>query len=82
MKRFTQSFSLALAVIAVTACDRAPSSGDGAAIRSMDEIKASGELRVLSRNAPTTYFLNRDGDPAGPDYELTKAFADYQSRES
>ena len=76
MKRFTQSFSLALAVIAVTACDRAPSSGDGAAIRSMDEIKASGELRVLSRNAPTTYFLNRDGDPAGPDYELTKAFAD------
>lgn len=43
--------------------------------RSLDEIKNSGKLVVLTRNAPTTYYIDRTGNPAGPEYELVAAFA-------
>lgn len=33
------------------------------------------ELVVLTRNAPTTYFIDREGHPAGIEYELASAFA-------
>ena len=74
MTRLHAMFTAALAAFTLAAC-----SGDAQApgsSRSLAEIKASGELRVMSRNAPTTYFLDRDGQAAGPDYELAKAFAD------
>jgi membrane-bound lytic murein transglycosylase F len=33
------------------------------------------ELLVLTRMAPTTYYQDQDGNPAGPEYDLVKAFA-------
>tara|TARA_R110001592_G_scaffold61158_1_gene186158 strand:+ start:4550 stop:5893 length:1344 start_codon:yes stop_codon:yes gene_type:complete len=64
-------------ILAVTAaCGQGSSSSSAAAGRTVAEIKASGELRVLSRNAPTTYYLNRDDEAVGAEYELAKAFAD------
>lgn len=45
--------------------------------RTLEAIQASGELRVVTRNAPTTYYLDRDEQPAGPDYELAAAFAEH-----
>ncbi|MEM9383687.1 MAG: membrane-bound lytic murein transglycosylase MltF [Pseudomonadota bacterium] len=45
--------------------------------RSLEAIQASGELRVVTRNAPTTYYLDRDERPTGPDYELAAAFAEH-----
>ncbi|HET9123126.1 MAG TPA: membrane-bound lytic murein transglycosylase MltF [Acidiferrobacteraceae bacterium] len=39
-------------------------------------VKASGELVVLTRNSPTTYYEGPDG-PAGIEYDMAKAFADY-----
>lgn len=39
-------------------------------------IKSAGELVVLTRTSPTTYFETPDG-PAGFEYDLVKSFADY-----
>ena len=41
------------------------------------EIREAGELVVLTRNAPTTYYIDRNGRPAGPEYDLVAAFADH-----
>ena len=43
--------------------------------RSLEQILASGRLRVLTRNAPTTWYVDRDGEPAGPEHDLVTAFA-------
>lgn len=46
-----------------------PASGDPDAIREV------GELVVLTRNAPTTWYYDRDGEPAGLEHDLATAFA-------
>lgn len=42
----------------------------------LDEIHAVGELRVVTRDGPNTYFTSGDG-PSGPEYELLQGFAEY-----
>jgi len=46
-----------------------------ACARSLAEIRDSGRLVVLTRNAPTTWYIDRNGHPTGPEYELVEAFA-------
>lgn len=41
----------------------------------LDHVLASGRLVVVTRNAPTTYYLGHDNQPAGPDYDLARQFA-------
>ncbi len=41
----------------------------------IDQIVELGELRVVTRNTPTSYFVGPDG-PAGPEYDLVRDFAD------
>jgi membrane-bound lytic murein transglycosylase F len=41
----------------------------------LDQILATGELRVVTRNSPTSYTISPDG-PTGPEYDLVQAFAD------
>ncbi|MDH5389235.1 MAG: membrane-bound lytic murein transglycosylase MltF [Gammaproteobacteria bacterium] len=41
----------------------------------LEQIIESGELRVVTRNSPTTYYEGADG-PAGLEYDLVKMFAD------
>jgi len=41
----------------------------------VDQIRDLGELRVVTRNTPSTYFEGPDG-PAGPEYDLVKGLAD------
>lgn len=41
----------------------------------LEQVLESGELRVYTRNAPTTYYRGPQG-PAGLEYELARAFAD------
>lgn len=43
--------------------------------RSLEEIKRSRKLVVLTQNNPTTYYLDRDGKKSGPEYKLIRAFA-------
>jgi len=42
----------------------------------LEQVKDRGELRVLTRNAATTYYIGPHG-PTGPEYELVRAFAEY-----
>lgn len=42
----------------------------------LQTIKAAGELTVLTRVSPTTYYESPEG-PAGFEYDLAKAFADH-----
>jgi membrane-bound lytic murein transglycosylase F len=42
----------------------------------LERIIASGELKVLTRNSPTTYYEGPHG-PAGLEYDLAKMFADH-----
>lgn len=43
---------------------------------SLEPPGKSGELVVMTRNAPNTYFLDKEGRPSGFEYELVKRFAD------
>ena len=42
----------------------------------LDDIREQGELVVLTRNAPTTYYEGREG-LEGPEYEMAVAFAQH-----
>ncbi|WP_197493360.1 membrane-bound lytic murein transglycosylase MltF [Woeseia oceani] len=41
----------------------------------LDQVLHLGELRVVTRNAPTTYYIGQEG-PAGPEFDLVQDFAD------
>jgi membrane-bound lytic murein transglycosylase F len=41
----------------------------------IEQVMELGELRVVTRNTPTTYFVGPDG-PAGPEYDLVIGLAD------
>lgn len=45
-------------------------------ITQLEAIQAKGVLRVATRNTPSAYFIDK-GEPAGFEYELSKAFADH-----
>lgn len=40
----------------------------------LEQIRALGELRVVTRNSPTAYYLGASG-PEGPEYDLVRQFA-------
>jgi len=41
----------------------------------LDQILETGELRVVTRNSPTSYSISPDG-PTGPEYDLVRAFSE------
>ena len=55
-----------IVLLCLSACERPTVLGD---------LEPGGELVVVTRNGPTTYYLGPD-EPAGFDYELAKGFAD------
>jgi membrane-bound lytic murein transglycosylase F len=42
----------------------------------VDQVREAGVLRVVSRNAPTAYYVGSEG-PAGPEFELARGFAEH-----
>ena len=69
--KLAMTFSCCLAILltgSLSGCARHPDL--------LTEIKAQGVLKIVTRNGPTTYYINR-GQPTGFEYTLTKAFADY-----
>ncbi len=61
--------AIAIVVTATTAYHHFPAS-------LVQKIKRNGELIVVTRNSPTTYYISHDG-PTGFEYELAKQFAKY-----
>lgn len=57
-------------IIASTLCTCTP------APSTLEQILERGELRFVTRNSPTTYYLG-PGQPQGIEYELARGFADY-----
>jgi len=49
---------------------------DKPAVRDLDRIIESGTLVVVTRNAPTTWYIDRHEQPAGPEHDLVTDFAD------
>ncbi|MGD2117017.1 MAG: membrane-bound lytic murein transglycosylase MltF [Chromatiales bacterium] len=58
---------LLLSVLLLAACNRPPDL--------IDQIQQAGELRVVTRNGPTTFYEGPEG-PEGFEYELIKRFAE------
>jgi membrane-bound lytic murein transglycosylase F len=42
----------------------------------LQKIQARGELRVVTRHSPTTYYENAKGEGVGLEYDLVRAFAE------
>jgi membrane-bound lytic murein transglycosylase F len=60
-------FLISISVL-VSTCARPPSL--------LGEVMALGELRVITRNSPTTYYTGANG-PEGPEYDLINGFAEF-----
>lgn len=67
MRRLTATAVGAAALLIVPGCSQPHNL--------LEDVRHSGELRVLTRNAATTFYEGPFG-PAGPEYELAKRFAD------
>ncbi len=52
-------------------------SRDGEPSRKVAELASSEELVVVTRNGPTTLYVNAEGQYAGFEYDLASAFADF-----
>ena len=78
----------AIVLLALASCNQSHNEAQQPT-RSLQEIQESGKLVVLTRNAPTTLYIDRHGKQVGPEHDLVQAFAEsldleveYQTRES
>ena len=60
-----------VAVLAIAGCGQDPLPTEP------ESIREAGELVVLTRNAPTTYYVDRHDQPSGFEHDLASHFADY-----
>ena len=68
---FTTAFLIVCCHI-ILACS---SSEQGKTEDLLDRITKNKELVVLTTNQPTTYYIDRDENPTGPEYDMTRSFA-------
>ena len=73
MSRALGSAILLGVCVLLTSCERADERQKDAGL--LEDIKNKGQLVILTRNAPTTYYYNKDNNLTGPEYELTQDFA-------
>ena len=60
-----------LILLLLTGCDGSAAKQ----LNTLERVQKEGVLRVITRNSPTTYFQDRNGE-TGFEYELAKRFAD------
>jgi len=66
---------IACALLLLAGCDARQNEAQKAT-RSLEEIRESGKLVVLTRNAPTAVYTDRDEQQSGPEYDMVQSFAD------
>ncbi len=71
---FVSNSIIACALIAVAVRANAPEPVQPRTLTLLEEIQETGELMVITRNGPTTLYLERD-ETAGFEFELARAFA-------
>jgi len=49
--------------------------GSESSITQLEPPESGGILKVATRNSATTYYLDRDGTPSGPEHDLVESFA-------
>ncbi|OAZ89997.1 membrane-bound lytic murein transglycosylase MltF [Halomonas sp. G11] len=64
-------FSLLLPLAMLSGCGQSEPT-----ITQLDPPEPGGSINVVTRNSATTYYLDRHGNPAGPEHDLVEAFAD------
>ncbi|MEQ3639015.1 MAG: membrane-bound lytic murein transglycosylase MltF [Alteromonas sp.] len=93
MQSLWKMLFFAVIVFSLAACEKSPNgsqandsaakagkkaaNSDIASSELISQIKASGVLKVITRNAPTTYFIGRDILPKGPEFDMAEAFASH-----
>lgn len=63
---------LLLALFMFMGCEQSESTQ----VTQLDPPEPGGTLKVATRNSATTYYLDRDETPAGPEHDLVASFAD------
>lgn len=69
-----QFVMLSISMALINACDKIDNDAQKPT-RSLEQIIESGKLVVLSRNAPTSIYVDRYGQNTGPEFDLIEAFA-------
>ncbi len=64
--------------IILTGCGESPQSGKQ---RTLEEIKSSGQLRIVTRNSPTTWYINTDEEPTGFEYDMGQRYSEFLNLE-
>lgn len=82
MKQFVLIIALACTLCACGQSDRTGAREPSAlptldAPGDLNAIKSRGELVIVTRNAPTVAYIDRDGRSSGPEHDLAVAFAHY-----
>jgi membrane-bound lytic murein transglycosylase F len=65
----------ACALLLLAGCDAQKNEAQKAT-RSLEDIRESGKLVVLTRNAPTALYTDRDEQQSGPEYDMVESFAE------
>jgi len=74
MDRTAALAPLLACILALPGCSQAETGNANAG--ELAHIRETGTLRVVTRNAPTSYFLDRHKRPVGPEQALTAKFAE------
>ncbi|HHH49283.1 MAG TPA: membrane-bound lytic murein transglycosylase MltF [Gammaproteobacteria bacterium] len=72
--RWRRLFLLFLSLLFIAACGEKSTPPDTRPL--LEQIRGNGKLVILTTNEPTAYYFDRDDKPAGPEYEMTRAFAE------
>jgi membrane-bound lytic murein transglycosylase F len=74
MYRFKLLKWLLVFSVFLAGCDETPQNEQ---YSTFEAIKSAGKLRIVTRNAPTSWYINADGQPTGFEYDLGRLYSQY-----